>query len=444
MKAPGVPHPGFGERLKAQRVASGLSQAELAHDGISPSYVSLLEAGRRVPTAGVVAKLAERLHCSVELLTLGIEGRGEEEVRLDLAYAELALRSGEHIEAERRFRSLISDPLVTAVPELHSRTTLGLAQSLEAIGHLEQAIAAYEQLLPGPAEDPDDGWLPLVIALCRCYREAGDLAHSVELGERAAERARALGLAGTDEEIELSATLVAAYHERGDVMRARILAAQVVERAERAGTRRARGAAYWNASLVASSHGRTMEAVQLAERALALYAEGGRVRPLARLRSAYAWLLLRQPSPDAKQALAQLETAAEALAEDGSEVDLAHCDVEAARALLLLGQVAEAVQRAQVGLRRLGTETRLERATGLVVLGRASVAAGDEEAAAAAYREAAHELAAIDATRAAAAVWCELAELCDALGDRRGALEAYRHATGFLGLQAAVRMPVAR
>jgi transcriptional regulator with XRE-family HTH domain len=443
MKASSDTDPRFAGRLKAQRLARGLSQAELAGGGVSPSYVSLLEAGRRTPTAEVVAHLAARLGCSPELLTHGVNGRGKEEVHLELAYAELALRSGEQAEAERRFRGLLSDPLVSAVAELRARTTRGLAEALEALGHLEQAIAAYEQLLPGEGEDPDDGWLPLVVALCRCYREAGDLAHSVELGERAAERARSLGLAGTDEEVELAATLVAAYHERGDVMRARVLAGQVVARAERSGTRRARGAAYWNASLVASSHGRTQEAVQLAERALGLYAEGGNARSLARLRSAYAWLLLRQPAPEALQALTQLDTAAAALLEDGSEVDLAYCDVEAARALLHLEDVDGARARVLAGLHRLGPQTRLERASGLVVLGRAELASGAPEAAVAALREAAVELAAVDASRESAVVWCELAELCEALDDHVGALDAYRHATGFLGVRSAVRLPAA-
>jgi tetratricopeptide (TPR) repeat protein len=441
MRRPGPAAPGLPQRLRDLRLAAGLSQAELAGDDLSASYVSLIEAGKRTPTTDALTVLAKRLGCTVDQLVSGVDGRSREEARLELAYAELALNSGEAEEAERRLRVLLSDAAVSATPELLAAASLALAKALEARGLLEQAIAAYEQLLPGPQEDPADGWLSLVVALCRCYREAGDLTHSVELAERALARASTLGLAGSDEEIELAATLVAAYHERGDVTRARLLASQVVSRAERAGSARARGAAYWNASLVASAHGRTREALQLAERALALYAEQDNARSLGRLHSAYAWLLLRQPTPAAAEALAQLEAASAALAETGSQVDLAYCDIEAARALLELGRHDEAVDRARAGLDRLGPETRLQRASGLVVLGRAAAARGDESSARTAYQEAATDLAAVDASREAATVWCELAELCEALGDRDGALLAYRHATGHLGVPATVRLP---
>ncbi len=41
----------LGQRLRALRVERGLSQAELAGDLVSPSYVSLIEADRRSPRA---------------------------------------------------------------------------------------------------------------------------------------------------------------------------------------------------------------------------------------------------------------------------------------------------------------------------------------------------------------------------------------------------------
>lgn len=49
----------FGERLKACRMPTGLSQEELAHRaGIHRTEVSLLERGRREPRLGTVVKLA--------------------------------------------------------------------------------------------------------------------------------------------------------------------------------------------------------------------------------------------------------------------------------------------------------------------------------------------------------------------------------------------------
>ncbi len=50
----------FGERLKAQRVALGLTQAQLFEQtGITAAYISFIERGRGNPTLDMMVKLAE-------------------------------------------------------------------------------------------------------------------------------------------------------------------------------------------------------------------------------------------------------------------------------------------------------------------------------------------------------------------------------------------------
>ncbi|WP_427015583.1 helix-turn-helix domain-containing protein [Pseudarthrobacter sp. P1] len=51
----------FGDRLRNERMARSLTQAELGGDLYSASYVSLLENGRREPTAEVIKQLAKQL-----------------------------------------------------------------------------------------------------------------------------------------------------------------------------------------------------------------------------------------------------------------------------------------------------------------------------------------------------------------------------------------------
>jgi transcriptional regulator with XRE-family HTH domain len=58
-------------RLRERRRELGLSQTELAGDSLSPSYVSLLEAGKRKPTPAVLEVLAERLGCTTAFLLHG-------------------------------------------------------------------------------------------------------------------------------------------------------------------------------------------------------------------------------------------------------------------------------------------------------------------------------------------------------------------------------------
>ncbi|TNB70181.1 helix-turn-helix transcriptional regulator [Arthrobacter sp. BB-1] len=59
---------GFGEKLRAERLDRGLTQAELGKDLYSPSYISLLETGRREPTAEVIEELARRLELAPKAL----------------------------------------------------------------------------------------------------------------------------------------------------------------------------------------------------------------------------------------------------------------------------------------------------------------------------------------------------------------------------------------
>src|SRR5947208_10797722 len=82
----------FAERLRDLRRAAGLSQTELAGDGISPSYVSLLESGRRRPSPAVAALLAAKLGCSTSELLDGEPSERDRRVQLEIAYAELTLR----------------------------------------------------------------------------------------------------------------------------------------------------------------------------------------------------------------------------------------------------------------------------------------------------------------------------------------------------------------
>lgn len=61
----------FSERLKALRVESDLSQAELAEAaGVNVTYVSALERGRREPGLAIVERLAKALNVTpAEMLT---------------------------------------------------------------------------------------------------------------------------------------------------------------------------------------------------------------------------------------------------------------------------------------------------------------------------------------------------------------------------------------
>ena len=327
----------FGSRLRDARLAAGLSQVQLAGSELSASYVSLMEAGRRQPTERVLRLLAERLGVTPGMLRDGVDPRVRQEVGLRLRYAELALQNGEAEEALASFRDLVEPG--RAMPDVAADVAWGLGRSLEALGRLEEAVAVYEGIREADGRDPAGAarWAETVIALCRCSVELGDLGRAIELGEGALDHLDALGLDGTELQAQLVSSLLFAYFQRGDLVRAQLLADALIETVDSRPSRVARGAAYWNASLVAESRGRLAEALDLAERALAMFAESDNRRSIARLRIAYAWLLMRQDDPPLERAESLLRQAREELVDTGTLVDLAYCDTELARVRLLSG-----------------------------------------------------------------------------------------------------------
>jgi transcriptional regulator with XRE-family HTH domain len=64
----------FGKLVRARREAAGLSQERLADDaGLHRTYISLLERGLRMPSIGVVRKLARALDTTMASLMAELE-----------------------------------------------------------------------------------------------------------------------------------------------------------------------------------------------------------------------------------------------------------------------------------------------------------------------------------------------------------------------------------
>lgn len=66
----------FGEAVRKERVAAGLTQEELAdQSGLDRSYVGGVERGERNPTLGVIEKIAKGLGISLaELFSYSAKG----------------------------------------------------------------------------------------------------------------------------------------------------------------------------------------------------------------------------------------------------------------------------------------------------------------------------------------------------------------------------------
>lgn len=432
--------PAVGERVRHLRRQRGLSQRAAGGDVLSASYVSLIESGKRAATPAALAVLAEQLDTSVDYLRDGVSGQAREDLTLRLRYAELALVSGEATDALRQFESLADDPAAERAG-LAEDARWGRARGLEAVGRLEDAVAAYGAIATLAVADPRARHAhEAVVALARCSLDVGDLGRAIDVAEQGVARMVDLGLSGSRVHVELASTLVGAYHQRGDLVAAQIAADTLIEQVDAGQSRELRGLAYWNASLVAESSGRLGDAIDLAESALALLAEGSEDRALARLSLNYAWLLMRGDASNAGRAGEVLLSARSRLLDFGSKMDLAACDTELARVELLEGRPLEAVDKARDVVNRLNPD-QPESVRAQLLMGEALLALGEEATGKGVAESALESLERLGASREAAEAWRDYGDLMTKLGDPTGAANAYQRALARVGILGHAQAP---
>ncbi|HEX3930413.1 MAG TPA: tetratricopeptide repeat protein [Nocardioides sp.] len=427
-----------GERIKQARVARGISQAELAASvGMSNSYLSHIEAGRRPVKDPIRLQIAAALGMDPQQLVDGVPADRKEELRLRLSFAEMALRNGGWELAQTSFQEALESartmPLERFVDEAH----WGLARSLEATGRLEEAIAAYEELLSKPALSGAVSGTSVRVALVRAYRECGDLGRAVDVGERGLTELESAPADELGPHVELISTLAGCYVERGDLTRAALLSRQALDLADQASSMQARAAAAWEAAAVAQSRHEVAAARRHADRALALYEELDSQRAVAMLRVVSAALFLRQDRPDPAKALPLLEQAFGDLSDAGNDVDLAYVRTEQARALLLSGRTEEAAETIGVALEALSEGDKLQRGRMLLLRGHVARAAGQADDALSSFQDAASHLRQAGAVRQAATAWRELGEAYAELGRPDDAIDAMRQSSDLLGVRLA-------
>ncbi|MEV4890786.1 helix-turn-helix transcriptional regulator [Nonomuraea sp. NPDC055795] len=420
-----------GLRIKTVRRQRGLSQAQLAHPELSDSYVSLIESGKRTPTPAVLELLAQKLDCSLSYLVNGVTAEQMEDIELALGYARLALENGEVAEARTRFSELLADNNLTGLTQLRQDTEYGLALATEACGDLDAAIAIHLRLCD--EELPTERQIEVAIALSRLYRECERPTEAVEIGERylgAAARP-----AWTDVHVELGATLLNAYLNRGDMLRSRQFAAELLNAADLLGTPRATVAANWNAALLSEMGGHGEESLTFATRALAVQLENGLPRSLARMRLAYASLLVRARPNEVEEARKLMLQAEDELAQSSaSTLDRARCRIEIARTEIIAGETAAAAVSAQAALDLLPEGAPALEAEAHFILGRAYSYLGHPKEAKQSVQAVRSWLAPLPDSGRIAGAWYAAAEGFEQLGETEEAVGAYQRALASAGL----------
>jgi tetratricopeptide (TPR) repeat protein len=422
----------LGARIKAARVAAGLTQSELVGEHASAAYLSRIEAGARRPELRLLVEIARRANTTVEQLVRGFGGEKQIELRLTLHRARFALECGDPAQALELAGSVVDQSSSSDVPAVVEDAQVVYALALEALGRLDDAIISLEDIVAaGPR---NRSWVGASVALARCHLEVGDAGRAITVGEALADHLAKVDLSATRPALELARVLARAHAERGRRDRAIEICADAVK-AVGDGLMSTRAAAYRAASAAEAERGRLAPALILAEQAHELAGAAEEARVYAAVQSQLGVLLLGGDTPDAEKARTTLEAAATAYQTAGAHpAELADNHVALARALLLEGQRARALEVLDE-LSGLAPELpRLTVAEVAVTRAQAHAAAGDAAATVAAFAEAASALEDVQTDRRAAQLWFELGAVLDGAGERDKASDAYRRAAVSTGL----------
>jgi transcriptional regulator with XRE-family HTH domain/tetratricopeptide (TPR) repeat protein len=310
-----IVQPDFGQRLLELRTGRGISQRALAGTSMTPSYISLIERGERVPTLDVAVQLARTLEVPVAQLlgadTGTLEFGADRATDLDAVASQLQLRSlAETGDLQEADEGLVGR--LDAARARHDGTAV-LAYGLNRLPLLaaqsrhQERLALLDELLALPVvADAVTVRVPLAVDRVAVLRELGRLGDA----RADAEALRRLGpeAAGEREFIRLLGVLVSVLCELGDVDPVGPLVGELLRRAEALGHAGMLGRAHWVAALAYVRTGRPAEARGALDRAGELLSYGTMpVLDWLRFCRSTATVLLDLDAPDA--ALPWLEAA---------------------------------------------------------------------------------------------------------------------------------------
>ncbi len=376
----------LGDRLRQLRVASGLTQSELAGDRFSKEYISQIERGKTRPTPETVAWLAARLGVDSAFLASGVSADDRARAEATLARADALSVERDYDAAVEEYGKAATAVLATGAVELRVRLMLGEAWARAHRGEVRPAIEQLEearQYLEGPEfADVDRAELLYRLGVCRYLLSS--IATAVALFSEALKLVERSSFPSDLLRANIFSWRSRCYRRQRDYEAAREDVERALELAESQHDNRALGEAYFQASLIAERDGHWVLARSYAERAKAQYEA------------------LMDRVNVGRLAQVHLRTG-----------DAATAEAQARHALQLIGERDDMID--EIGNARL-------------VLGRALLDQNRFDAAEAAFAAAEDAFDRLSSASHRAAAWIAQGDLADRRGDDRRAAVLYRRA----------------
>ncbi|HWG54933.1 MAG TPA: helix-turn-helix transcriptional regulator [Gaiellaceae bacterium] len=406
-----------GERLRAARVAAGLSQRQLAFPGCSAAYISRLEAGDRVPSLQLLRKLAVKLGADENYLATGVAGPRERPN--ELVEAEIALR----LDDVDRADALYDRVLKTApAAEARAEALAGLGRVAYRRGDPRAAVASLEEALDVDAAATLASPTAME-TLGRAYATIGELECAIGAFERALAHAREREDAPAA--AKFSILLANALIDNGRFGRAEELLGGAVADLGAEADPAARARLYWSQSRLHTLKGNHDAAARYARRTLELLELTEDTHYLARAQQLLGFIELERGNPAA--ALEVLRSGRASLGDAADPILVAQFRLEEARALAALGEREEAAAEAAAVAGLLADADPHDAARSYAVLARVYADLGEIERAVELY-ELAAELLENTSNPYVAEVYEALGRLFEAQGRGDDALQLLKRA----------------
>ncbi|MGN7200594.1 helix-turn-helix domain-containing protein [Arthrobacter sp. SAFR-044] len=338
---------GFGEKLRAERLERGLTQAELGKDLYSPSYISLLETGRREPTAEVIEELARRL----ELAPKALEAWSQPISVSDAEYVLAGLYARQAWDL-RDYPLAASHAATAAKIALEGRNTSAWwnmtymqAECLIKQGNWREAQKIMEHLLEHPMARESAGLAVRAHQmLAGIYQGQGQLSLAVDQGIQAVDLSRQLPK-GSTLIINAHHALIGALAESGRLDEAWTYCQAMIDHVDELSMTQLAGEVAWVVGNVAFMRHDYAEGVRHHERAARLLSPANDIGLWARFNKASAAVRLSSGivEPETLSAIERAELALSIVG--GNKSDQLEVAFIRARWLYLTGDIVAAVEK---------------------------------------------------------------------------------------------------
>jgi tetratricopeptide (TPR) repeat protein len=420
----------LGERLRQLRVASGLTQSELAGDRFSKEYVSQIERGKTRPTQETVEWLAVRLGADPSFLASGVSADERARVEAMLARAESLSEGRDYAQALEQFDNTRTAVKAAGSAELEARFLTGEGWARMQSGQIRPALALFEQvreLVEGPTFS-DVERADVLFRLGACRYNLSSISTAVSLFDEALKLAEGSGFPCDLLRARILDWRSRCRRRQRDWEAAREDVERALELAEGLNDRRGLAHINLHASLIAERNGQWVLARTYAERAKGLFEELSDQLNVGMLLNNLGGLQFLLGKPD--EAVKYLKDAF------GVALDLGE-NVEAGRAISSLAQVhlrtgkpelAEGQARQALDLLGGRDDAMEEIGNAQLVLGRSLLDQGRLDDAGTAFDQAETTLAQLSSASHNAAAWVAKGDLAQARGDDVTAARLYRRA----------------